>query len=103
MDLSRALLDEVILEVFDKEWVQIVDYENIPFRCHKFHEHGHLFRDCPFNKEINKRGINTMKELDSFQKVVNQGKGSKRGPKISSAKDNSSGRTVFRCFKKRKR
>ena len=45
MDLSGALSDEVILEVFNEEWVQTVDYEHIPFRCHKCHEHGHLFRD----------------------------------------------------------
>jgi len=34
MDLSRALSDEVILEFYDEEWVQTVDYEHIPFRCH---------------------------------------------------------------------
>lgn len=33
MDLSGALLDEVILEVHDEEWVHIVDYKHIPFRC----------------------------------------------------------------------
>ena len=30
MDLSRAFLDEVILEVYDEEWVQKIDYEHIP-------------------------------------------------------------------------
>lgn len=50
MDLSRALRDEVILEMYDEEWVQIVDYEPISFRCRKFHEHGHLFRDFPLSK-----------------------------------------------------
>jgi len=49
MDLSESLLDEVILEVYDEEWVQAVGYEHISFRCHKFHEHGHLSRDCPLN------------------------------------------------------
>jgi len=47
MDLSGALPDEVILEAFDEERVQTVDYEHIPFRCHRCHEHGHLFRGCP--------------------------------------------------------
>lgn len=74
MDLSGALL-----EALDEEWVQTVYYEKIPFKCRKCHVHEHLVRDCPLNKEINKRGINTMKESDSFQKVVNQGKGSKIG------------------------
>ncbi len=44
MDLLGALPYEVILEVFDEEWVQTVDYEHISFRCRKRHEHGHLFR-----------------------------------------------------------
>jgi len=47
MDLSRAFLDEIILEVYDQEWVQVVDYEHVPFRCRKCQEHGHLFKDCP--------------------------------------------------------
>eukprot|EP00253_Pinus_taeda_P034636 PITA_34636 len=81
MDLSRALLDEVILEVFNEEWVQTVDYEHIPFRCCKCHEHGHIFRDCPLNKEINKSKISTMKKSYSLHKEVNQSKGGKRGPK----------------------
>lgn len=71
MDLSGALLEEIILEVFDQEWVQTVDYEHIPFKCRKCHEHGHLFRNCPLNKEIKKSSSNTVKESDSFQKVVN--------------------------------
>jgi len=50
MDLLGALSDEVILEVFDEEWVQTVDYEHIPFRCHRFHEHGHLLKDFPLGK-----------------------------------------------------
>ena len=45
MDLSGALLEEIILDVYDEDWVQIVDYEHIPFRCRKCHEHDHLFRD----------------------------------------------------------
>jgi len=81
MDLSGALPDEVILEVFDEEWVQTVDYEHIPFRCRRCHEHGHLFRDFPLSKVVSKRKNNTMKETYRFQKVVNRGKGSKRGPK----------------------
>ncbi len=50
MELSRALTDEVILEVYNEEWVQTVDYEDIPFKSHKCHEHGHLSRDCPLNR-----------------------------------------------------
>jgi len=81
-DLSGALPDEVILEVLDEEWVQTVDYEHIAFRCRKFHEHGHLFRDCPLSKTRNISKTNTMKDSESFHKVVQKGKGSKRGLKL---------------------
>ena len=50
MDFSGALPDAIILEVYDEEWVQTTYYEHVPFRCLKFHEHEHLYRDCPLNK-----------------------------------------------------
>lgn len=81
MDLSGALPDEVILEVFYEEWMQTVDYEHIPFRCRRCHEHGHLFRDCPLSKADNKSKPNTMKDTYIFNKVVGRGKGGKKGPK----------------------
>ena len=81
MDLSRPLPDEVILEVFDEEWVQTIDYEHIPFRYRKFHEHGHLFRDCPLSKIENKSKVNIMKDTKVFHKVEHRGKGGKMGPK----------------------
>lgn len=56
MDLSGALQEEIILQVYDEEWVQAVDYDHVPFRCRKCHEHGNLYRDCPLNKlESNKK------------------------------------------------
>jgi len=91
MDLSGALPDEVILEVFDEEWVQTVDYEHIPFRCRRCHEHGHLLRDCPLSKAENKNKNNTMKDTDSSHRVVHKGKSGKKGPKQHQAggqKDN---------------
>eukprot|EP00253_Pinus_taeda_P010957 PITA_10957 len=53
MDLSGAISEVIILDLYDEEWVQNVDYEHIPFRCGKCHEHGHLYRDCP---SINREG-----------------------------------------------
>ena len=79
MDLSGALSDELILEVFDEEWVQMVDYEHIPFRCRRCHEHGHLIRDFPLSKEDNKGEPRTVKDSESFQRVVNKGKGGGKG------------------------
>jgi len=72
-DLSGTLLDEIILEVYDEEWVQVVDYEHIPFRCRKCHEHGNLYKDCPTNNiERN------VKIFEGFTKVGAKGKGGKR-------------------------
>ena len=81
MDLFGALPDEVILEVFDEEWVQTVDYEHIPFRCRRFHEHGNFLKDCPLRKVENKSKSYTMKDIDRFHKVVHKGKSGKKGPK----------------------
>jgi len=55
MDLSRALPDEIILEVLHEEWVQTVDYEHILFRCRKCHKCGHFIRDCPLSKAEDKK------------------------------------------------
>ena len=79
MDLSGALLEKVILEVFDEEWVQTVEYEHIPFRCRKCHEHGHLFREFPLSQADNKGKTKEMKDPDNFQKVISREKGDKKG------------------------
>jgi len=75
MDLSGALLDEVILEVYDEEMVQIVDYEHILFRCHKCHEHGHLSKDCPLNRREETLNTSKGKDQTGFTKVGGKGKG----------------------------
>lgn len=49
MHLTKELSGSVSLFHDDFEWIQTIDYEHIPFRCRKCHEHGHLFRDCPLN------------------------------------------------------
>ena len=81
MDLSRALPHEVIQEVFNEECVQIVDYEHIPFRCRRCHEHGHLFRDFPLNKIEAKSKATTVKDTESFPKMGYRGNGVEMGLK----------------------
>jgi len=87
MDLLGALPDEVILEVYDEEWVQTIDYEHIPFRCDKCHEHGHLFRDCPLKKRRTTQKTNKGKDPEGFTKVGGKGKG---GGKMSQNKPSES-------------
>ena len=54
MNIAKAIPGTVVLEHQDEDWVQTLDYEHIPFRCRKCHEHGHLFRDCPLNQPVTK-------------------------------------------------
>jgi hypothetical protein len=54
MNISKALPGSVTLEYQDEDWQQTLDYEHIPFRCRRCHEHGHLFRDCPLIKQAAK-------------------------------------------------
>lgn len=98
MDLSGALPNEVNLEVFDEEWVQTVDYEHIPFRCHRCHEHGHLLRDCPLTKVEMKGNTNTMKDTNSFHKVVHKGKSGKKGPKKHQAGGKKASQNQFQVL-----
>jgi hypothetical protein len=51
MDVSGALPEAIILEFRDEEWIQNIDYEKIPFRCRRCHEHGHLIRECSIIKK----------------------------------------------------
>ena len=61
--------------------MQSVDYEHIPFRCRKCHEHGHLYRDCPtINREGNQK-TTVERDHEGFTKVETKGKGGKRPPK----------------------
>lgn len=78
MDLSGALMDAIILEVYDEEWVQVVDNEHVPFRCCKCHEHGHLYRDCPMNKLESNTKATMGKDPEGFTKLGNKGKGCER-------------------------
>jgi hypothetical protein len=62
MDISKALPGSVTIEYQDEDWNQTIDYEHIPFRCKKCHEHGHLFRDCPLNAQIPRAGEGKQKD-----------------------------------------
>jgi hypothetical protein len=51
MDVLRALSEAISLEFRDEEWIQNIDYEQIPFRCIICHAHGHLIIEFPLNKK----------------------------------------------------
>jgi hypothetical protein len=72
MDISKALPGSITLEYQDDDWSQTIDYEHIPFRCRKCHEHGHLFRDCPLNATAPKPS--EAKQKDGFTSVTGRRK-----------------------------
>jgi len=69
MQLKKTLADSVSIFHDDFEWIQPLDYEHIPFRCRKCHEHGHLFRECPLNIQIKSDANEANKDSEGFTKV----------------------------------
>ena len=46
MDFSKGFPAEIILQGKDYLRTQILDYENLSFRCRNYFETGHLARSC---------------------------------------------------------
>lgn len=55
----------------DIEWVQLIDYEHVPFRCRRCHALGHLFRDYPFVPKPSPVAGSDSSGADGFTKVTN--------------------------------
>jgi hypothetical protein len=66
LNISKPLPGSIALEYHDEDWSQTIDYEHIPFRCIKCHEHGHLFRDYPLNVTTKSDNTETSKEKYGF-------------------------------------
>ena len=49
MDLPKLLPEEISMLWEDEEWLQNLDYEQVPFRCRRCHEYVQLFKECPLN------------------------------------------------------
>jgi hypothetical protein len=47
LNLRPGLLQEITIESAAGTFVQILDYEGIPFRCHRCHVYGHGIVECP--------------------------------------------------------
>jgi len=80
MHLAKALMDLVSLFHDDFEWVQTIDYEHVPFRCRKCHEHGQLFSDFPPNLQSKAPVTKTSKDAEGFTKVSSRRKHAKKSP-----------------------
>lgn len=80
MKLGKALTDLVSLLHDDFEWIQPIDYEHVPFRCRKFHAHGHLFCDCPLNASPKSTDHVEKLKSEGFTKAANRKKHNKKPP-----------------------
>ena len=80
LDISQHLPEAIELTHDDEDWVQAIDYEQLPFRCRRCHEHGHLFRDFPLNNPPGKSAASSdSKDGEGFTKVTNHKRVAKRG------------------------
>ena len=78
MQLDRALLDAVSLLHDDYEWIQLLDYEHVPFHCRRCHAHGHLFRDYPLTAQTRSQDNGDKEEADGFTKVPSRRRNNKK-------------------------
>lgn len=51
LDTREGLEENITLHWGRYTWVQILDYEGVPFGCRCSHRVGHLFKECPLNKK----------------------------------------------------
>jgi hypothetical protein len=66
MDVCRALPEAICLEFRDEEWIQNINYKNIPFRCKRCHEYKHLIRECPLDKKQEATNPKTQQDEEGF-------------------------------------
>jgi len=57
INVREGLGDEVDLVLGPFHHTQRLDYENIPFRCRRCHEYGHLVADCKLPLRVIKRKV----------------------------------------------
>lgn len=78
MDLKQPLPDTVSFFHEDSEWIQVIYYEHVPFRCRKCHDIGNLYRDCPQNKKPLSQDSSDNQNIDGFTRVTNRRRGKKK-------------------------
>jgi len=78
MDVKKALLDTVSFFHEDIEWIQVIDYEHVPFRCRKCHDIWHIYRDFPLNKKPPSQDSLENQMPDVLTKVTNHMRGHKK-------------------------
>ena len=55
IDISKGLLEKIMLDSSIGSWIQLLNYEGIPFRCRKCHKTGQLAAVCSSEKSRSKK------------------------------------------------
>ena len=72
---NEGLADAMTMKYRDLEFLQMLDYENLPFRCNICHKYGHLVKECTLGHQRRRRQKKTYKQEDvslSVEEVQNQ-------------------------------
>lgn len=79
IDVSKGLPEMIKLASPNGSWIQLLDYEGIPFRCRKCHKIGHLAARCSSEKVRSKKSPSWWKGVSdnhyTIQKVSSDGDG----------------------------
>jgi hypothetical protein len=81
LDLKKGLPQEITINSAAGTFVQMLDYEGIPFRCHRCHVYGHGVASCPLpfkgmnrkakgsNSSLSPQGkkLETIRETEDFK------------------------------------
>jgi hypothetical protein len=89
LNIAKPLPGSITLEYHDEDWSQTIDYEHIPFRCRKCHEHGHLFRECPLNTAHKEGNPENGKDKEGFVQPAGRRRQGGRKQPIQVSKDPS--------------
>lgn len=84
----EGLAEAMTLRYRELEFVQKLDYENLPFRCHRCHAYGHLAKECPLGYRRRRNPIK-MARKSAFAPVSNSGSDPSYEPMEEEAKDGS--------------
>jgi len=69
--LEKGLPWSIILSFENKKYLQQVDYENLPFKCHHCHEYGNFSWSCSKKYLEGKESENANEQLQLSQRIKN--------------------------------
>lgn len=46
MDLREGFMENICLEIVVGPLIQLLDYDGVPFQCHRCHTLGHMIAQC---------------------------------------------------------